>query len=126
MTILPQQRQAGGYYSFSDSSYTGLFDPAKGTNNPQAVTRTGHPIANTFLGLNNYTLYMRKGKYYIRAHENASLLSGQLPRDEPFDAEPRFALAIHAVPGEKNNVMNSFDTDTKSIVLGQPLESSTR
>lgn len=122
LTILPQQRQAGGYYSFSDSSYTGLFDPAKGTNNPQAVTRTGHPIANTFLGLNNYTLYMRKGKYYIRAHENAFYFQDNFRATNRLSLNLGLRWQITPFPGEKNHVMNSFDVDTKSIVLGQPLE----
>ncbi|MFB3827958.1 MAG: TonB-dependent receptor [Bryobacteraceae bacterium] len=121
LTVLPQQTNTSGVVDFGTNA-TGLYDPATSRANPGVTPLTGQNIANLFIGVANYSINMAKGKYYIRQREFA------LYFQDNYRVTPRLTLNLGLrwqftpYPFEKNGVLTSFDRATKTVILGQPLE----
>jgi len=122
LTTLPQQTFGTGRIYFNTGA-TALYDPATSRTNPQATTRTGHNLANLYLGIADYDTPRRKGTFDLRRQEHAFYFQ------DNFKVTPRLTLNLGVrwqltpFPGETQGIhVPGFDTKTHSIVLSQPLD----
>jgi hypothetical protein len=121
LTVLPQQTNTSGVVDFGTNA-TALYDPTTSRTNPGVTPLTGQNLANMFVGAGNYSINLAKGKYYMRQREDA------LYFQDNFRVTPRLTLNLGLrwqftpAPFEKNNVMTSFDRASKTVILGQPLD----
>jgi hypothetical protein len=122
LTTLPQQVFGTGTTNFA-SMATALYDPASPHNAPLATTRTGHNMANLFLGVANYATPRRKGVFNQRKQEHAFYFQ------DNFKATPRLTLNLGVrwqltpFPSETRNItVPGFNRANHAVVLSQPLE----
>jgi hypothetical protein len=101
---------------------TALFDPSSGSAYA-ATPQTGHAAASLFLGTaTNYVATVNRSFYHMRDREYAAYIQ------DNWKVTPRLTLNIglryENLPAftEKDNYRLSFDSKSKSMVLGQPLE----
>ena len=117
----PQQWFPEGIHNAS-SAGTALYDATASTpTNPVPLGRTGHELANLFIGMLNYENQMNRGWYNLRERDYALYIS------DNYKITPRLNLTLGLrweywpVLRETGNVLATYDPATKSVVLGQPL-----
>ena len=119
MPVLPDQVEKG-IHNWNTVA-TSLYDPTSARTNPLAVSQTGNNLANMYLGIMNYTIRLSRGHFNTVSKEYALYLQ------DSFKATSRLTLNMglrweYWPPfREKNNLLSTFDPQTKSIVLGQDL-----
>lgn len=118
----PQQWFVEGIHNAS-SAATALYDSKASTpTNPVPLGRTGHEMANLFIGVLNYENNMNRGWYNLRERDYALYVN------DVYKVTPRLTLNLGLrweywpVLKETGNVLSAYDPKTRSIVLGQPLE----
>lgn len=110
-----------GMIDFSGAQ-TGLYDPTCGTAYC-AVSLTGHPSANLFLGLaNSYSnSFQGLGMFRIGDREYSGYFQ------DNWRVHPRLTLNLgvryeyHPGLSERNGLFVGFDANSKSVILGRPL-----
>ncbi|MEK7408874.1 MAG: carboxypeptidase regulatory-like domain-containing protein [Acidobacteriota bacterium] len=122
LTTLPQQVFGTGTTNFATPA-TALYDPASSRTAPLATTRTGHNIANMYLGIANYSTPRRKGVFGQRRHEDAFYFQ------DNYKATPRLTLNLGVrwqltpFPGETRNIyVPGFDAASHTIILSESLD----
>jgi len=122
LTTLPQQVFGAGtiYYN---TPFTSLYDPASSRTAPLATTRTGHNLANLYLGHANYSAPRRKGIFDVRRQEHAFYFQ------DNFKVAPRLTLNLGVrwqltpAMGETRGIyVPAFDRATRTVLLSQPLD----
>ncbi|HOQ46929.1 MAG TPA: TonB-dependent receptor [Bryobacteraceae bacterium] len=118
----PQQWHAEGMNK-AGTGATALYDPSASTpTNPVALNRTGHNIANLFIGQLIYESWMNRGWYNMRERDYALYIN------DTYRVTPRLTLNLGLrweywpVPRDKYNGLVTFDPATKTVVTGAPLE----
>jgi hypothetical protein len=119
---LPQQWFAEGIHN-SQTSATSLYDVAASTpQNPVPQNLTGDDLANLFIGALNYDNELNRGWYNIRERDYA------LYFNDNYKVTPRLTLNLGLrweywpVLRETGNTLATYDPATKTVVLGQTLE----
>jgi len=119
---LPQQWFAEGIHNAS-SAATSVYDPVASTpTNPVPLGKTGHELANLFIGVLNYQNQLNRGWYNLRERDYALYIN------DTYKVTPRLTVNIGLrweywpVLTEKDNILATYDPNTKSVVLGQPLD----
>jgi hypothetical protein len=122
LNTLPQLMFNTGQVDYNNSS-TALYDPASSRTSPLGTTRTGHNIANVYLGLAGYSTPLRKGLFRLRRHEDAFYFQDNIK------ATPRLTLnlgirwQLSPFISDKDGVtISGFDPASRSIVLSQSLD----
>jgi len=120
MNLLPDQQQIQGNHSWS-TQYTALYDPTSSRNDPDPLPFTGYNTANLFIGGMRYSNQFVRGYFYTRAKEYAWYFQ------DNFKVTPRLTLNLGLryeywpALTEKNKVLTNFNRETKTIALGQDL-----
>ncbi|MBS1829268.1 MAG: carboxypeptidase regulatory-like domain-containing protein [Acidobacteria bacterium] len=117
---LPQQQRTGGSATAAAIA-TALYDPAVPART-RGVLNTGHQAASFFLGLNDLQYRTVKQKYYMRQEEAALYFQDnvRVSRRLTLNAGVRWQFSPFA--HDQYNIMTSWNPQTQSIVLGQPLD----
>jgi hypothetical protein len=121
LNLLPDQQQPQGNHSWSTGA-TSLYDTTSSRTNPTAELRTGHNMGNMFIGSMNYSNQLVRGYFYTRAKEIS------LYFQDNFKVTPRLTLNLGLryeywpALREKNNILTGFDPASRSIILGQDLQ----
>lgn len=119
---LPQQWFPEGIHN-ADSAATALYDATASTPaNPVPLGRTGHQLANLFIGVLNYENSLNRGWYNIRERDYALYISDNFKVTSRLNLTFGLRWEYWPVLREKGNVLATYDPATKSVVLGQPLE----
>ncbi|MBM3727576.1 MAG: hypothetical protein FJW40_19425 [Acidobacteria bacterium] len=125
LNVLPDQQQNQGNHSWSTGA-TSLYDSGTSRTNPLAAPLTGHNLANMFLGTMNYSNQFIRSYFYMRAREYA------LYFQDNYRVSPRLTLNLglrwEYWPAfrEKNNVLSTFDSRRRAIVLGTDINTMYR
>lgn len=121
LTVLPQQQNTAGTVSFATNS-TALYDPQTSRTNPGTTPLTGHNLADTFIGVGNYSVNLAKGKFYTRQREYALYFQDNVRVTARLTLNLGLRWQVTPYPFEKYNLMTSFDRAKKAVALGQPLD----
>lgn len=119
-TMGDQSSQAGQF--IPAANYTAQWDPNGSLASPRAVPFTGYTFASLYAGLGSYMVRLNHGTFYGRSREYAGYFQ------DKYRITPRLTLFMglrwEAYPAyhDKNYNISSFDTNTHSIVLAQPLQ----
>jgi len=119
LTYMPQQQRTAGSVTFQTNA-TGLYDPTV-PGRTTYTPNTGHVAGSTFLGLGNYEYRVAKGKYYMRQNEDAWYLQDNFRVTSRLTLNLGFRWQFSPYPKDKNDVFNSFDPKTMSVVMGRKL-----
>lgn len=118
----PQQWFSEGIHNASTGA-TGLYDATASTaTNPVQLGRTGFELANLYIGVLNYSNNLNRGWYNLRERDYALYLH------DTYKVTPRLTLTMGLrweywpVLRETGNALATYDTASKSVVLGQPLD----
>lgn len=118
----PQQWFSEGIHNASTGA-TGLYDDAASTaTNPVQLGRTGFELANLYIGVLNYSNNLNRGWYNLRERDYALYLH------DTYKVTPRLTLTMGLrweywpVLRETGNALATYDTASKTVVLGQPLD----
>ena len=118
--LAEQVNQAGIHYY--DSLATALYDPRTGSAYG-ATPQTGHNAANMFLGVfGRYNATDPKGWFKYSPREYAGYVQDNFRVNSRLTLNIGLRIESNPVLEEKNNLVSSFDPKTRSIVIGQPLE----
>jgi hypothetical protein len=119
--VLPDQQQVQGSHSFSALG-TALYDPGTGSAYG-AVPRTGHESASMFLGLaGSYSAQFVRKWYFMRAREYALYFQDNFKVNNRLTLNLGVRWEFYPAMREGNNILTGFDTSSKSIINGVPLE----
>ena len=119
LTYMPQQQRTAGSVTFQAIA-TALYNPAY-PNRTAAVPNTGHVAASSYLGLANYEYRLAKGKYYMRQNEDAWYLQDNFRVTQRLTLNLGFRWQFTPFAKDKQNIFNSFDPVTGSVVLSRNL-----
>ncbi len=125
LDTLPEQQYVQGEV-LGTSLYTALYDPESSRTNPQDAPYTGDATASTYLGLVNYSVWLARPTFQMRAKEYAAYFQ------DNFKATSRLTLNLglrydYWPPyTEVANLLTSFDREKRAIVLGTDLETMYR
>jgi hypothetical protein len=118
----PQQWFPEGIHNAS-SAATALYDSTASTpTNPVPLGRTGHEQANLFIGTLNYENQMNRGWYNVRERDYALYLNDNYKLTSRLNLTLGLRWEYWPVLTEKGNVLATYDPASKSVVLGQTLE----
>jgi hypothetical protein len=120
--LLPDQGGISGT-SYYNSLATALENPSSSATNPGALAQTGYDTANFFLGYaGRYDVGFKRG--YLQVYEKKFGFYLQ----DTYKISPRLTLTpgirwdINPIFHERNNLINTFDVESRSIVLPEPLD----
>jgi Carboxypeptidase regulatory-like domain/TonB dependent receptor len=120
--LLPDQGGISGT-SYYNSLATALENPASSAANPGALPQTGYDTANFFLGYaGRYDVGFKRG--YLQVYEKKFGFYVQ----DTYKMSPRLTLTpglrwdINPIFHERNGLINTFDVETRSLVLPESME----
>jgi hypothetical protein len=120
--LLPDQGGISGT-SYYNSLATAQESQTSAPENPAAVAQTGYNTANFFLGYAaRYDVGFKRG--YLQVYEKKIGFYAQ----DTYKVSPRLTLTpgirwdLNPIFRERNNLINTFDLETRSIVLPEPLD----
>lgn len=121
LRLLPDQQQPMGALSFG-SLATALYDPSSGSSYG-AVPYTGHNSADLFMGLTaSYSVRFNRTWYHMSGGEKSGYFQDNFKVNSRLTLNLGVRYEFFDPARERDSLISGFDTKTKSVVLGAPLE----
>jgi hypothetical protein len=122
-TLLPDQGTISGAAWFN-SLATALESSTQGTTvNPGTTPQTGHDAANFYLGYaGQYQVGLKRGLMRVREYNWGLYWQDSWRVNPRLTLTPGIRWDINPAFTERDNLLNAFDLETKSLMLPEPLD----
>lgn len=123
LTLQPDQGAISGSSTYNSLATSLMSSTAGSSTAPAATPQTGFDGANFFLGYAaTYSAGLKRGLMHITDRNSALYIQDNYKVTDRLTITPGFRWDINPAMSEANDLLNSFDLKSHSILLPQPLD----